>query len=108
MEIKAITNENFEELVLKSDKPVLVDFWAPWCVHCKRLNPVMDVIYKDYGDVLDVYKANVDEVQTVAASYKIMTIPALLAFKKGELVDTIIAPKSKADLENWLKEHKMI
>ncbi len=108
MAIKTVLDENFEEVVLKSEKAVLLDFWAPWCGYCKRLNPVMDVVDEEYQDKIQVCKVNIDESQGLAQKYKIMTIPSLLVFKDGELVDTIVAPKSKADLDKWLKDNNII
>ena len=80
-----ITKNNFEQEVLHSDKPVLIDFWAPWCGPCRMLSPVISEIAEEYGDKIKVCKVNVDESPDLAAKFGIMSIPALLLFKGGEL-----------------------
>lgn len=85
MEIK-ITKDNFEAEVVKADRPVLVDFWATWCGPCMMLGPVLTEIAEERKDVIKVGKVNVDEEPELAAKFGIMSIPAVLLFKKGEVV----------------------
>ena len=82
-----ITDANFEELVLKSDKPVIVDFWAVWCGPCRMVGPIVNEIGEDYKDTVTVGKVDVDNNPGVAAKYGIRNIPTILFFKNGEVVD---------------------
>ena len=81
-----ITKENFEQVVLKSDKPVLVDFWATWCGPCKMLSPIIEEVRKETDGKAVVGKINVDEQQELAMQFGVMSIPTLLVFKNGEIV----------------------
>jgi thioredoxin 1 len=91
-----LTDSNFEELVLKSDKPVLVDFWAEWCGPCRMVGPTVEELYNDYSGKAVVGKVNVDENPNISAQFGIRNIPTLLVFKNGEIVDKQVgvAPKS--------------
>jgi thioredoxin 1 len=95
-----VTDDSFSADVLESDVPVVVDFWAEWCVPCKQIAPIVDDIANEYEGRAKAAKMNVDTDQSIAASFGIRSIPALLYFKNGELVDQLIgtAPK-KAVLE---------
>ncbi len=91
-----ITKENFEEVVLKSELPVLVDFWATWCGPCKMLSPIVDEIRKEMEGKVVVGKINVDEQQELAMQFGVMSIPTLMVFNKGELVKKSIGFIPKA------------
>ena len=101
-EIK-ITTQNFEEEVLKSDIPVLVDFWATWCGPCKMLAPVLAEIAEEYKGKIKVGKINVDEEPDLAVKYHVMNIPMLLLFKDGERAKQTIGYKTKEQLVEFLK-----
>lgn len=93
-----LTDANFEETVLNSDKPVLVDFWAVWCGPCKVVGPVVDEVADDYADRAVVGKVNVDLNSAVSAQFGIRSIPTLLFFKNGQVVDKIVGAVPKATL----------
>jgi len=102
---KETTDNSFESDVLKSSKPVLVDFWAPWCGPCKQLAPTIDQIAQDLGDKIDVYKCNVDDNPEAPSKYMVRGIPTLILFKDGEIVDTKVGAIQKSALEAWVQEN---
>ena len=104
MEI-TITKANFEAEVLKSDRPVLVDFWATWCGPCRMLAPVLAEVAAEKGDKVKVAKVNVDDNPELAAQYGITSIPAMLLFVNGKVVATSVGFKPKADVETFLDPH---
>ena len=104
MEVQ-LNDTNFEEEVLKSELPVLVDFWAVWCGHCSIVAPIVEEIAKEYEGRLKVCKLNVDEGPKVAGKYSVMSIPTLAIFKDGEVVDTIVGAIPKAQIEEKIKPH---
>ena len=104
MEIK-ITKDNFEAEVVKADRPVLVDFWATWCGPCMMLGPVIAEIAEERKDVIKVGKVNVDEEPELAAKFGIMSIPAVLLFKNGEVVANSVGYVPKEDLNAFVSAH---
>ncbi len=101
-EIK-LTAANFEEEVLKSDIPVLVDFWATWCGPCKMIAPIVEELAEEYAGSVKVGKVNVDDEPALAVKYGIASIPTIMIFKDGEVSDTAIGYRTKAQLESMLK-----
>ena len=98
------TDADFEEKVLKSDKPVLVDFWAEWCGPCRMVAPALEAIAEEHADKLTVVKLNIDENPATAARYGIMSIPTMNVYKGGDVVKTIVGAKPKAAIEKDLTE----
>ncbi len=93
--VKTVTDSNFEEEVLKSKVPVLVDFWAAWCMPCRMVGPIVDEMAKEYEGKIKVAKVNVDENSNVPASFGIMSIPTLIIFKNGKPEKTMIGVQPK-------------
>ena len=98
------TDKNFEQEVLKSDKVVLVDFWAPWCGPCQMMGPVIDDLAKEIGDKAKVGKCNVDENGETSEKFSIMSIPSIKIFKEGKIVKEFTGTQSKAALKEVLEE----
>lgn len=104
VKVQQITDTNFDKEVLKSKKLVLVDFWAAWCGPCKMVAPVIDEIADEYKDAVKVVKVNTDENPSTAASYGIRSIPTLLIFNEGHIIDTIIGAIPKSTVVNRIQE----
>ena len=104
MEEKAIvlTNENYED-VLNSTIPVVVDFWATWCGPCKMVSPVIEDLASEFEGKTSICKLNVDDMPDIAAQYKIMSIPTVMIFKNGEIVDKAVGVRTKEEYQNMIK-----
>ena len=98
-----ITDANFEELVTKSDKPVLIDFWAEWCGPCRMVGPVVEELSKDYEGKAIIGKVNVDENANISAMFNVRNIPTILFFKGGKVVDKQVGAVPKSVLDAKLK-----
>ncbi|MBV6657488.1 MAG: thioredoxin [Devosiaceae bacterium] len=98
----AVTDANFEEEVLKSDVPVIVDFWADWCGPCKMIAPHLEAISEELGDQVKIAKMDVDSNQQTPQALRVMSMPTLIAFKDGQPVAQKVGAGSKADLSSWI------
>lgn len=99
---EVLTSQNFDEKVLKSDKPVLVDFFATWCGPCKRLAPVLDEISEEVKDTAAVYKVDIDQSPDIAAKFRVSSVPTLISFKNGEIYKQTVGLQSKQALMQLL------
>ena len=97
-DLKAVTDDNFELEVMNSDKPVLVDFWAPWCGPCRAVAPILEEIARDHGDKVEIVKLNTDENPAVTGKLGITSIPTMHLYKDGEIVKTIVGAMPKPKL----------
>jgi thioredoxin 1 len=103
--VKAVTDKDFTEAVLKHDKPVVVDFWAEWCGPCRLVAPVLEEIAAKHGDKITVVKLNVDENPETAAAYRVTSIPTLNVYQGGQVVKQVIGAQPKARLLGHLEEY---
>ena len=103
--VKEITDQSFETEVLKSDVPTLVDFWAVWCGPCKQLAPTVDALADEYKGKLKVAKMDIDHHQIVPQQYGVRSIPTLLIFKGGKVVDQLVGAMPRSKLEAALQKH---
>src|SRR5437870_8347662 len=103
--VQTFTDGNFDDTVLKSGAPVLVDFWAEWCGPCKRLGPTVDALATDYAGKITVGKLNVDENPNVSFKFQIRGIPTLLLFKGGQVVESVVGLAHKDDLKKVIDKH---
>ena len=101
--MKAMNQEIFRS-ARQSDRPVLVEFWAPWCVYCRRIVPALEKVSEQYADVLSVAQVNIDDEPQLAAQEQIEVIPTLVLYRNGKALGSVVAPESKAKIEEFIKE----
>lgn len=102
--VKEATDQNFESEVLSGEKPALVDFWAAWCGPCRAVAPVVEEIATERGDSLKVFKMNVDENPNTPAKYGVRSIPTIILFKDGQIVDQVVGAVPKPELERLVSK----
>jgi thioredoxin 1 len=105
MSLIHLTDGNFKKEVLESDLPALVDFWAPWCGPCRMITPIIDELAKEYRNKLRVCKINVDENPRIATQYAVMSIPTLIFFKNGKVIEQVVRVLNKAELKRKIEEN---
>ena len=105
MALLHLTDTNFKQEVLESHLPVLVDFWATWCGPCKMITPIIEEVAKEYAGKIKVGKLNVDDNPAIATRYGIMSIPTLVFFKHGKIMDQVVGILNKAELKRKIEEN---
>ena len=105
MATKNVTDGNFDTEVIKSTKPILVDFWAEWCGPCKQIGPVLEEISNEMKDQLTIAKHNIDNEPNTPTKYGVKGIPTMLLFKDGELKSTKVGATTKSNIVSWIKEN---
>lgn len=102
MNITNLNKEMFDKMVMEEGKLILVDYWAPWCGYCRRISPALDKIAEQYGDRIPIAKVNIDEEPELAQQENIEVIPTMVVYKDGKPQGNIVAPDSKAKIEEFL------
>ncbi len=100
----AMNKELFKEYVQEGNQPVLVEFWAPWCVYCRRIAPALGKVAEQYAGKLTVAQVNIDEQPMLASSEQIEVIPTLILYQGGQALGSVVAPESKAKIEEFIRE----
>ena len=100
-----VTDENFDSEVIKSSKPIVVDFWAEWCGPCKQVGPILEEISNEMSNEVSIAKHNIDDHPNQASKYGIRGIPTMLLFKNGELKATKVGATTKSNIVSWIKEN---
>ncbi|MGW4911088.1 thioredoxin [Streptomyces sp. NPDC004270] len=103
--VRAVTDDDFDEAVQGAGRPVLVDFWAPWCGPCRAMGPVLDALAEAHEGTLDIVKVNLDESPRAAQRHGVSSIPALLLFSDGEVVTTLVGAKPRTMIEKAIAEY---
>ena len=100
-----MNKELFQQLAVEGEKPVLVEFWAPWCVYCRRIAPALKKVAKEMEDKIQIAQVNIDDVPELAHQERIEVIPTLVIYHKGEALASIVAPESKARIEEFILDN---
>ena len=103
-ELVDVSDQNFEEEILKSDKPVIIDFWAEWCAPCRQIAPILEDLANEYGDRVKIVRMDIDANPKTPGDYGIRAIPTILSFKDGKVVEQLQGARPKADFEAAIKK----
>jgi len=103
--MQTITENQFDSVVLKSTKPVLVDFYAPWCGPCKMLTPILEQVSAEANDKFEIVKINIDDCYNLAKKYGVMSVPTMIVFKDGEESEKVVGLRSKNDILKMMESH---